>query len=876
MEENAAGGSAGHALSPDLSAEELAILAAERPDLWDEILQHPAVYPGLSEWIEERRESLAALPPPMVTSQDSTPAPEASPAISMPGAQPPRRGSKRIALIAGAVAAALVLAGTGTAIALTGTLDRWFGTSESVEAAVIAEEGEEGFADGIERMWVADSNDFAQPLIGELGQDFTFLRATFTRGSIALSEADLPVATESAIVFNARGEDSRLVMIAAETGETVLDHDLRGLTANCVVDNFAAEETFFCLASHDQRNQTVLLRLTTDGEVHELEFDVSLHRVAVGKDRIVLSSEFGTAVALDRSLRELWRNDKITNGAFAGLDLSGDRTLIRGMDGWTLLGDDGQLLASADVVGPYDGGNGECDALLTGSGKLFVAVAGDDSCVEVQSEDLNWWGFGENLSGISVFTVDGRDYLFSVSDDRSELLEFSESGGQLETVFETPKFGSFLGVVGGDGQGDPLVVVSTADSATSFALDDGEEVVTFGVAGEIDDGRLPGPNLLLDKQGTVLRGGTAYDSLTGEVLWKFAGGEVPNGGWVTDAGLMVLGGGCPECSRAGGSETSSTLTLFAPGGSGGTEVSLPANEEGAENSAEAPEFIPDCPAKTTLLAWAELHDGWLVVCGVSALEPTYFAYQPSDGSSPLYSVGYSDPTGAAAKGAVQWDDGLGRYIAEMEDGLRITLDYDLGTLTARDEGEQRTIEQQRLIRYVFVPMGEQVRTLQEVSDSEGAFDVKAPEDTAEDQIRYMIEVLDSAYQGREMVKDALPKLKNCTASAGGYGDSVTSMEAVRDNRARLLESLASMPVDRIPEGQALLDDLTEAITYSHTANVEYVAWANAANARGCASVSSAGERAAAASDAPKERFASRWNRVVAGPYGVRTFDGWYI
>ena len=197
--------------------------------------------------------------------------------------------------------------------------------------------------------------------------------------------------------------------------------------------------------------------------------------------------------------------------------------------------------------------------------------------------------------------------------------------------------------------------------------------------------------------------------------------------------------------------------------------------------------------------------------------------------------------------------------------------------TMRDADTSSTVsEQQRFVRYVFVPMGEGVRAAEETANETGAFDVKAPEATAEDQIRYMIEVLEKAYAGRAMLKDALPKLAGCTAGPGGYADTIAAMQAVRDNRAELLAALDAMPVDKIPEGKQLLADLTEAIELSHQANVEYVAWAEAANASGCATLSAAGKTAADASDAPKERFASRWNSVIAPKYGVRSFDGWFI
>lgn len=41
-------------LDPELSGEELAALATERPDLWDEICAHPNAYEGLIEWIENQ------------------------------------------------------------------------------------------------------------------------------------------------------------------------------------------------------------------------------------------------------------------------------------------------------------------------------------------------------------------------------------------------------------------------------------------------------------------------------------------------------------------------------------------------------------------------------------------------------------------------------------------------------------------------------------------------------------------------------------------------------------------------------------------------------------------------------------------------------
>lgn len=864
-------------LAPETTAEQLAGLAAERPDLWPEIWQHPNCYDGLRQWMADRYWAPGADP-----EQASEPVSE--PAEILPQAYAPPEVRKRrtvSVVIAVVLILALVLGGGLAALALTGNLDRWFGWGGGTGENAAETVADVSFAGGLERMWTADSNDYVTPMEGELGQDFSYLRSAFSRGSIGLFEADYPVATASRVVFNARGEDSKLVMLDAATGDAILEHDLDGLGANCAVDDFAKQETVYCISAHDQRSTSTLLRIDATGGIDEQEFDLAMHRVAVGKDRIVLAGDFGAVVAVDRSMREIWQRDDLPNGGFAGVDVGGDRTLIRGYDGWTLLGEDGSTLATAEVVGPYDGGDGACDARLTESGKLFVAS--DDACVDDEA-GIDWWGFGENLLRKHFFSSGGRDYVLSQDEEGAELLRFPESEGEpLETVIETGLTGEVVGVTGGE---RPVLVMSGAGTAVSFALSDGEEVARWSVAAPqrgwvTDQAARSAEQLLLDDAGTALLGDTAYDVHTGDRLWSLRSGEEPLWGWMSEAGLIVLGGGCPECSIAGGAYTSSTLTLYAPEGSGGEPVTTAAGEAGSADQTkpakvEAPDFIPSCPAETILLAWAEFSDGWVVVCGIDIDTPTYVQLRLPGQSKSVYSVGASKPTSERAKSAVSWDRSSKRYTVELTSGETLVLDHRFGTATVRDEAADATTTQQRMIRYIFVPLGTKVRTSADSENETGAYGVRAPKATAEDQIRFMIEVLEKAYEGRALVKEALPSLAGCSLPAGGYGGVIADMKAVRDNRAELLVMLDGMPVDQIPEGRQLLDDLRQGIQHSYDANVEYVAWAEAANASGCASLSAAGQASVAASDPPKERFAERWNRAVAPAYGVRSFDAWYI
>lgn len=862
---------AGETLSADFSAEQLARLAEEHPDRWDEIWHHPNCYDGLREWMSQRYEEQQASAQQLVQATGQL--------ATSPGIEVETKQKKRlpIALIAGLSAVALVAIAGGIGLGMSGVLSGLFGGGKDAAS----------FDQGIERMWVADSNDYVIPTRGELGQDFSYLRSAFSRGSIALFEADYPAATKSAVAFSARGEDSRLIVLSARDGSTLVDYDLEGRRANCVADGFDSQTEFVCVASGGDSEGSVVLRVNRAWEVSAQHFDARFDRAAVFGSRIVVAGNGGVAVEIDHSGKVFWQRDDLMNGAFAGIDMSENQTLIRGYEGWTLLGESGETLAQAAVVGPYDNGDGECDARLTQGGHLFVATNNAD-CVQ-NNAGIHWLSQPGSLTGKHIFSVAGRDYLLSQGGFGTEVLRFPQNpGSEFEQVLHLDVPTLLAGTVESE---EPAVVLNYAGTVYTYSLEDASELASWPTSFTTDSfaaylqdpAQLDRSISVIDAKGTVLTRGIAYNAYTGEKLWSVVGGQTVSG-LVTPAGILQLGGGCPECSVAGGSYTSSTVTLYSPVGSGGTLVSISAGAETGEqsqdvasNGVSAPSFIPACPNPTILLAWMELEDGWIVVCGVTQGQPSYVAFTPHSGQQTLVSLGSQDPTSQLAQDSVTWDPSLKRFIATMSDGSRLTLDYTTATVTQRaDETSSNVQQQQRFVRYVFVPIDTSVRTAADASNESGAFDVKTPEATAQDQVRYMVEVLEKAYEGRAMVKEALPKLIGCKASAGGYQDSIKAMKAVRDNRAELLQALEAMPVDKIPEGTQLLADLTEAIEISHRANVEYVKWAEAANAKGCASLSAAGQAAADASDAPKERFASRWNRVIAGQFGVRTFDDWYI
>ena len=890
MDEHASDAAFEGGLSPDLTPEHLARLAAERPDLWDQIESHPRVYPDLRQWIADRRAESQAPQPPSLPAGPVAPVAPVAPiesatfAAAPVGAAPPGpapfdstavasapRRRRTTAIIAAVAAVALVLGGGTAALAFTET---WpFGADGplgggSSDAQTAADVEKVSFAGGIEEAWTVESADVGGGSFGVGGWGGTGYPVGFR---VEGPTHWYPKSFDGGVlarVSDATSDPSyKLVLLSEEDGSLVWEEALGSGEpgpGGCEVG--PAGDRVYCLMNTGGGSE--LLVIGESGEEKRVSFDDPAADLLVDDSGVVVVTS-ATAARFDPKGKRLWESELgLAETDWAQADSAEGRVLVRKVNfgenkdpsvgGWAFFDARGKRVAAAEGT-EYDERDVpslRCDAAIAGQ-RLFLFGDCDEDVAPAGVKTTELAGIPYNRAVLGA-----SDALVLAGDDGVTAYD-AAGGGEL---WNAP--GKSLFHFSSAPVPEPLLL--TPDHGTS-----GSDWTPVAVDGETGaelfeaDGLKPGgarvlPGAIVGSSTDTALGLIGVDPESGDALWRQ---DLP-----ADSYIMHDGTGVVTVQQATSRAESDALTFYRPVESAGGDA-----ETAQAASVTIPDSIPyDCPADTILLAWAELPDGWVLVCGITLDEPTFVAYQPSAKAKVVFSNGAKQPTGADAQASVNWDAKTKRYTAELAGGDKLTLDYDLGTLTVRDEADAKTLEQQRTARYIFLVIGERVRTVDDTSEGDGAFSVQKPKDTAEDQIRYMIQVLEKAYDGRALVKDALPKLQYCTASAGGYTDTIAAMKAVRDNRAELLEALDSMPVDKIPEGEALLDDLTEAIRTSHSANVEYVAWAEAANKSGCASLSAAGQAAAAASDAPKERFAARWNRAVAPVHGVRTFDAWYI
>lgn len=296
-----------------------------------------------------------------------------------------------------------------------------------------------------------------------------------------------------------------------------------------------------------------------------------------------------------------------------------------------------------------------------------------------------------------------------------------------------------------------------------------------------------------------------------------------------------------------------TLVIENPNGTASSLM------EGGPGAVAMPAGMPGCPSSTILLAWAELPNGWVLVCGYTTDQPTLWVSSIDGVETRTESVHYFAATDSSTQA------GGPAYFSSTAEGSS-QLSFSPATLRSEDTFGSIQFQSSVLMIY-FVDLGYSAP-----AEGQGAFELAAPGDTAEDQVRYLAELLETSYEGRAQLQGAVAAVDDCT-SAAAVRNAVDEIAAVRDNRAYLLSALASAPVDQVPEGVMLLNELVGALQHSYDADVGYLQWAEKVRDQGCNSGSAeAGNHSSGLARPQKVAFSERWNRVIYPDFAVQSID----
>ena len=156
---------------------------------------------------------------------------------------------------------------------------------------------------------------------------------------------------------------------------------------------------------------------------------------------------------------------------------------------------------------------------------------------------------------------------------------------------------------------------------------------------------------------------TAYDPQSGEELWQLdAEGTVLG---TTSGEALVIAQGMQQVGLRG-ALTYESITTYRPAEHGEPTDSIPATgSQTVDASTSAPDGIPDCPASTVTLSWAQIPNGWALVCGYSESEPTVWISQ-FDGATEVTSHEVSETIVGGSPG----------YRATLPSGSQVEIGFD--------------------------------------------------------------------------------------------------------------------------------------------------------------------------------------------------------
>jgi hypothetical protein len=265
--------------------------------------------------------------------------------------------------------------------------------------------------------------------------------------------------------------------------------------------------------------------------------------------------------------------------------------------------------------------------------------------------------------------------------------------------------------------------------------------------------------------------------------------------------------------------------------------------------ATRPTQVQSCPAGTWPISLSYFSDGrYLLVCGTAADQPTRLIFVDGVNDGESDSVSYSS----------------GAYCAQLAVG-KVCAYSSPAVITITDANGNQ--QQYSVEENYFSDTG-----AGGAGEGAGSYGVPAPEDNAEDQVRYLVEIMEKAHAGRQDIDTAVDQVRNCNDLEGAR----TLMAGVTQNRQELLDALDSTPVDRVVDGSLLISRLRTALELAKRSDEVWEQWAADEQANGCRygeestyykTVRKYNEEVADA----KATFLETWNNSIVPTYGVRSW-----
>ena len=284
---------------------------------------------------------------------------------------------------------------------------------------------------------------------------------------------------------------------------------------------------------------------------------------------------------------------------------------------------------------------------------------------------------------------------------------------------------------------------------------------------------------------------------------------------------------------------------------GGDSSTHPASESWAPSTGQvaypkAPAVTQACPVNTWPISLSTWNGGWLLVCGTDSSTPTWLGY--SDGTNTGTTTDVT-ATGSSYCGTID----AGQVCANAAPAM-VTLTPQSGN------------PQQFPVDSNYFPSSGGGGAGQ----GTGSYGVQVPQQTAADQARYLEQVLQASAQTRASLKATLQDLNNKVATPA----DIANLQSVANARQQQIAAIDGAPVTAIPDGDALVAELRQALVVSQQTDQLYVTWGQQIANQDWAGANATIDQwrgPATQSDQLKQTFVDNWNTTIAPTYGLSTF-----